>query len=212
VLILSGDRDLRTPTASALAMATRFRHANVLIVPGVGHSVLTADYTNCASDAVATWIAGGTPPSRCTRVPLLEDPIPGFAPSVRALAPRGGKGLPGRTLNAAGRTVREAGAAWTTLVGGFSQTPTAVAGPYGGTLRPTSGRPGFTLVRYSAVPGVEVSGRLELDLGIFRARIPFRFLGTVTVGGRQAAKGRLDVARGSIRGRLGGKQVRASAA
>jgi pimeloyl-ACP methyl ester carboxylesterase len=211
VLILSGDRDLRTPTASALAMAARFRHADVTIVPGVGHSVLTADYTNCASDAVATWLAGGTPPSRCNRVPLLEDPIPRFAASVRALAPRGGAGLPGRTLNAADRTVREAGASWTTLVGGFSQTPAAVAGPYGGTLRPTSGRPGFTLVRYSVVPGVEVSGRLELDLGLFRARIPFRFLGTVTVGGKQAAAGRLEVARTSVSGRLGGKRVSAPA-
>jgi pimeloyl-ACP methyl ester carboxylesterase len=209
VLILSGDRDLRTPTASALAMAARFRHADVTIVPGVGHSVLTADFTNCASDAVATWLAGGTPPLRCDRVPLLVDPIPGLASSVRALAPLGGSGLPGRTLSGAGRTVREAGAAWTTLVGGFAQAPKSVAGPYGGTLRPLTGRPGFTLVRYSSIPGLELSGRLELDLGIFRARIPFRFVGTVTVGGARVAHGRLQVGRSTISGRLGGRRVSA---
>jgi pimeloyl-ACP methyl ester carboxylesterase len=38
VLVLSGDLDANTPTASARAAAAQFRHARVIEVPGAGHT------------------------------------------------------------------------------------------------------------------------------------------------------------------------------
>jgi hypothetical protein len=209
VIVLAGDRDLRTPLAGAREVAARFTHADLTIVPGVGHSVLTADYTGCASGAVTTWLAGGTPPLQCDRVAPFVSPLAAFPRSVRALAPLGGRGLPGRTLSAVARTVREAGATWAIAATGFAKAPRSLAGPYGGLLRPSGSRPGFALLRYSVVPGVQVSGTLRLDLGVFRAVIPFRFLGSVTVTGPQAARGRLEISASSIKGRLGGRGVSA---
>jgi len=207
--MLTGDRDLRTPVANALALAPRFRNADVTIVPGVGHSVLSGDFTSCAATALGTWLAGAIPPSRCPRVAPLVAPLAAFPASVAALTPMGGRGLPGKTLNAAVRTIREAGASWTLVQAGFGSPPAGVAGPYGGVLRATSNRPGFRLIRYSAVPGVELSGTLELERGPFRAVIPFRFLGSVTVGGAKAARGRLEVESARISGRLAGRRVSA---
>ena len=37
VLVLSGDRDIRTPTAEAISIASRFPQGRVLVVPGAGH-------------------------------------------------------------------------------------------------------------------------------------------------------------------------------
>ena len=52
VLMLSGEVDLRTPNEGARSAAADWPHAQVLVVPNTGHSVLTADLTNCTSRAV----------------------------------------------------------------------------------------------------------------------------------------------------------------
>src|SRR5438094_151655 len=51
VLVLAGERDLRTPASNAAAVAARFPQGHLLTAPGVGHSVLGADFTTCSGDA-----------------------------------------------------------------------------------------------------------------------------------------------------------------
>jgi pimeloyl-ACP methyl ester carboxylesterase len=66
-LILSGADDLRTPTANASALAARIPGSRLVVVPNTGHSVLEADPTPCAHDALRELFAGTTagivPPS-----------------------------------------------------------------------------------------------------------------------------------------------------
>src|SRR5437764_807537 len=151
VLVFEGERDLRTPLSNGAALAARFPQGHLVTVPGVGHSVLGTDLTNCAPNAVKTWLSGGVPPSRCPRSPLLVNPIGGFPASVGSLGSR----TRGRTLAAVSRTVREAAASWAFALTGFGGAH-AIAGLYGGSIR-ISGTT-FALKRYSLVPGVQVSG------------------------------------------------------
>jgi pimeloyl-ACP methyl ester carboxylesterase len=209
VLVLSGSRDLRTPTSQAAAVAARFRQGRLLIVPGVGHSVLGADLTGCADNAVKTWLAGGIPPTRCKRVPAFIAPLAAFPASVAAVAPAGAPGRRGRTIVAVSRTVREAAATWGVAVTGFASAPKALAGPFGGTLR-VSGA-GFALSRYSAVPGVEVTGKLALSRPTSGSVFPLRFVGAVKVGGARAAHGTLRVGRATLAGTLDRRAVRGPA-
>ncbi|HEX6702653.1 MAG TPA: alpha/beta fold hydrolase [Gaiellaceae bacterium] len=210
VLVLSGSRDLRTPTAQAAAVAARFPQGRLLIVPGVGHSVLSADLTGCAESAVKTWLAGGTPPTRCRRSPAFVPPLAAFPASVEALKPAGATGLRGRTLAGVSRTVREAAATWALAVTGFASAPRALAGPYGGTVRVAG--ISFSLSRYSIVPGLEVTGKLDLHRPVTGSLFPLRFVGSVTVGGAKAAQGRLRIGPARLAGKLGGRAVSGPAA
>ena len=51
-LILSGADDLRTPTANAREVAAQIPGSQLLVVPEVGHSVLSSDLSGCASKAL----------------------------------------------------------------------------------------------------------------------------------------------------------------
>jgi pimeloyl-ACP methyl ester carboxylesterase len=208
VLVLAGERDLRTPASNAAAVAARFPQGRLLTVPGVGHSVLGADFSSCAENAVKIWLVGGVPPSRCPRSPMLVDPLGAFPSSFAALKPVGTGGVRGRTLAAVAKTVREAAAGWGLAVTGFTEAP-AIAGLYGGALR-TSGAT-FSLTRYSVVPGVQVSGSLQLYRPRAGLPLPARFVGSVRVGGAKAARGQLTVGRTTLRGRLAGRRVRGPA-
>src|ERR687887_2807480 len=108
VLLLAGERGLRTPASNAAAIAARFPQGRLLTVPGVGHSVLGADFTTCSGNAVKTWLNGLAPPTRCPRSPMLVNPIGAFPASFAALRPAGASGVRGRTLAAVAKTVREA--------------------------------------------------------------------------------------------------------
>src|SRR2546428_12647117 len=126
--------------------------------PGAAHGYLPADLPRSSARAVLMCLDGAEPPATCDRSPLLVAPIPPFAASVSSFSPIGRvRGLQGRTLAAVAWTLREASATWL-LAGG------ATAGVDGGTLQPQGTlRVGFVLRRYSSVPGVEVSGTLDLD-------------------------------------------------
>ena len=132
-------------------------------------------------------------------------PLAAFPASVAALAPAGAGGLRGRTIAATSRTVREAAATWGVAVTGFSSAPRSLAGPFGGTIR-ISG-PGFVLSRYSAVPGLELSGTLVIYRPTSGSTFPLRFVGSVRVGGPKAAHGRLGVGRTKLAGTLDGRAV-----
>jgi hypothetical protein len=125
VLTLSVAFDMRTPTSGAAAVVSRFPHGHLLVVPGVGHSVLTMDTSRCASHSLRDWLADKPIPDRCPRakplVPTLAAfPVdaPGHAPDVH------------RTLTIATRTLREAEATWLMVGEPGAELP----GLYGGKL------------------------------------------------------------------------------
>jgi pimeloyl-ACP methyl ester carboxylesterase len=191
VLALSGGFDMRTPTGSAVSVVSRFPQGHLLVVPGVGHSVTTADPSGCAANAVRAWFANGTiPPAACPRgKPLV--PVVGPLPAAKQPA----HVSPLATYAIAAKTLREAEATWV----GANEKP--LPGVYSGRLVP--GPRSFTLVRYSIAPGVELSGTIRLA----NADLPLLFSGTVKVGGPRAAIGILGLTEKSLRGTLGGRLV-----
>jgi pimeloyl-ACP methyl ester carboxylesterase len=195
VLALSGGYDMRTPTSSAAAVIRSFPHGKLLVVPAIGHSVVTADNSLCAIRAVRSWVTDGNVPATCQRPSFIVTPpgaYPSTAPSSRVASPRATFGL-------AGKTIREAEAMWLTTAAG-SGGP--VAGLLGGKLTPGANS-SFRLDRYSIAPGVELSGLLDAKGSGF----PLVFKGTVTVSGKNAAHGKLSLKRDVLSGTLGGVRV-----
>ncbi len=199
-LILSGDEDLRTPRADALALARRLPGAHVVEVPDSGHGTLFSDPTDCAERAVAAFV-GGLVPGDCRFHPPVA-PALALAPRRLADLRAAGRvpGRPGRTVTAVLRTLDDATDELIEQAAAGSSAPQ----PFGG-LRAGSagleGSRGLRLRAYSYVPGVSVSGLVPSRGSRF----------TLTVGGRAAARGRLLVSRAGIAGTLGGVPVRISA-
>lgn len=198
MLAVSGGLDLRTPTAGAASVVARFPQGRLLVVPGVGHSTVTADYSGCAAKAVHTWMTGGVPPSECPRTQPLIAPVPALP--VRPARPRR-PASPAATLAIVTASLKEAEAAWL-MTDGLTGSKTPVRGIYGGRLTAASGN-SFTLADYTVAHGVLLSGKIK----IAKPGPPLEFEGILTVSGRGAAGGVLGVKRGSLRGTLGGKLV-----
>jgi pimeloyl-ACP methyl ester carboxylesterase len=212
VLVLSGDRDTRTPTAGGIEVASRFKHAYVTVVPGVGHSVLGADLSGCAQSSVIGWLQGRTPPTTCPPSPPL---LPVMGPFYKTLnaAPVVGKigGKIGHTLGAVVSTLDDAADTYLFEQLGISSTaqPGLIArqGLEGGLLT-SFGSVGtfarkFTMQGYSDIPGVELNGTLS----IFPGGLPLQFQGKLTVTGDKAANGTLVLNASAITGKLGGRRV-----
>ena len=195
MLAVSGGFDMRTPTASAASVAARFPQGLVLHVPGVGHSVVTADPSFCAPLAVRTWILG-KPVTDCPRVKPYVEPVPALPP-VRSTQTLRESSL--QTITTASATVREAEAMWN--MNFPSGEAGAVAGLYGGTL--TASRDGFRLARYSIEPGVELTGTLRVT----SSTPQLQFDGVVTVGGAAAPRGGCWAWGDRLGGTLGGQIV-----
>src|SRR5581483_8106697 len=83
----SGGFDMRTPTAGAASVVARFPQGHLLVVPGVGHSTVTADPSGCAADAVRTWVLGGAVPTTCPQTKPLVAPVPTL-PAAGAARPK----------------------------------------------------------------------------------------------------------------------------
>jgi pimeloyl-ACP methyl ester carboxylesterase len=198
VLALSGGFDMRTPTAGAASIVARFPQGRLLIVPGIGHSTLTADYSGCAEVAVHTWMTGGVPANTCARPKPLVTDVPGL-PALPA-KPRHPVS-PARTLAVVTATLKEAEAAWLMTVG-LSGSTAPVAGIYGGRMIGVSGS-SFKLTRYTVAHGVAVSGTLKIQ----KQGTPLQFEGLLTVSGPGGAGGILGLKGASLRGTLGGKLV-----
>lgn len=200
VLVLAGDRDVRTPVAAGRTAAALFPHGRLLVAPGVGHTVI--GLSPCVDNAVRTWIRGGDLPTRCPRVASTIRPAPLLPASVAVTTPLGAsRDLVGRTLGATVATLRHAEAAWlTNYPSGW------VVGLHGGLLDGEY----FDVFRYSAysdIPGLAVSGRLGFAGSKSGTLIPGSESGIVQVGGRNAAPGFLQVGRHRIFGLLGGRHV-----
>jgi hypothetical protein len=192
VLAVNGGFDMRTPAASARAVVSRFPQGRLLVLHGVGHSVLGADPSFCSARAVRSWILG-TAFGDCARPAPFLRPISAYpaAKRTRVATPR-------ETLALARKTIEEAQAIWLMAVSNGS----SVAGLYGGKVTGSGDRE-FTLTRYSITPGVEVSGRIRFtEFGP-----PLEFDGLVEVTGRLAATGLLGLQGTRLSGTLGGVLV-----
>jgi pimeloyl-ACP methyl ester carboxylesterase len=205
-LILSGESDLRTPTADARLLAAQIPGAHLLVVPYAGHSVLTNEPSSCGSDALQALFDGHPirPCSPMPRPPLLKlPPLP--PPRLAAVAPsRGYGGLPGRTLHAVSLTFGDLSRQ--VLLGLLESLSAASASSHlalsGGGLRAGSYQlrdQTIVVHGYSYVPGVTVSGTIS------SGRVG------VGIGGPAGAHGYLrGSGRGALAGTLGGVRVRLS--
>jgi hypothetical protein len=193
MLGISGSFDMRTPTPGAQSVVSRFPHGQLLIVPGVGHSTVTADPSGCAVNAVRTWITTGTAPASCPVTPPLVVPVPPLpAPSKHVLSAKA-------TYAAVRASVGDAQALWL-MTAGISGTVT-VPGVFGG--RMLEAARSFKLVNYTVTKGVTVSGTVTFK----QFGPPLVFQGAITVGGTLAQHGVLGLNGASLRGTLGGRTV-----
>jgi pimeloyl-ACP methyl ester carboxylesterase len=197
-LILSGADDLRTPTGDARELAAAIPGSHLLLVPGVGHSVLSADQSGCAARAMQALFAG-KPIAGCpeARLPALLRPTP-VPPARLADVPpaQGNHGRPGRTLQAVVLTLADLSRQLSLQLLAQSSLGSA---DVGGLRAGWAGAgPGALLLHgYSYVPGVIVSGKLGSDSLQLR------------VGGAAAAPGALHLGPGPrLVGTLGGQRVR----
>jgi pimeloyl-ACP methyl ester carboxylesterase len=179
VLAVSGTFDMRTPTANSASIIAQFPHGHLLVVPGIGHSVLTTDPSSCTGNAVRAWLNGLTVPDRCPRVRPYLAAVPRVPVSLAAAHPaRGTSGLHGRTLSVVETTVQDAFASEVTA-------GTAVAGLASGTA---TGELGVLVLRgYGDVPGVAVTG--FLDVKPAKSGPVVVLTGSVKVSGTKAAHG-----------------------
>jgi pimeloyl-ACP methyl ester carboxylesterase len=200
VLAVNGGFDLRTPTANAIAVISQFPQGQLVTVPGVGHSVSSADFSGCAAEAIRRWILGTIGAFRQASCPR----VPPAAKILGAFPHRPAKATAKTTLAAASKTVREAQATWLQIV--LSPASFAPRGLYGGKLMLAKAAFSFTLSGYSAVPGVAVTGKVDFVPG----GLPFQYKGTVRVSGPAALAGTLKFSNDSISGKLGGRPVKGS--
>ena len=195
MIAINGGFDMRTPAQNALDVVDQFPQGKLLIVNGVGHSVIGADVSTCSWGYVRQWILGTlNAPDRaeCTqRVLPIAKVVTAFPPRPRRTTPQ--------TLSTVGKTLREAEATFWFGAGRFT-----ARGLNGGKLVNANSGNGFTVTRYSLAPGVQISGKVTLvDIGP-----PSRFRGTVRVTGPAAVAGTLTITKtGKISGRLGGRPV-----
>lgn len=197
VLALSGGFDMRTPTAGAQSVIAQFPQGKLVVVPGIGHSVVTADPSGCAALAVHDWMINTSSNDACSRPPFLVAPL-GALPKAPAKSRRA---TPAATFALASKTIAEAEAAW--LMQASGDSPIAVPGLTSGRLVAV-GSDGFRLVGYGLVRGVTVSGTVKLAE---RSGVTLKFQGLLRVGGASASRGTLQLLASGLHGTLGGRSV-----
>jgi pimeloyl-ACP methyl ester carboxylesterase len=192
-LVLSGGGDLRTPLEDAKATAARLPLTpQIVVVPWVGHSVLTSELAqeSCAAHALAAFFAGAVIPGCTTqKAPIsLARRAPNGLSSQRTFGTLTGR--LGRTVGAAIDTLTDVRreVLYETMEG---ETPTRVGGLRGGFATVSS--TGVQLRRVRYVPGVEVSGSApEGGTTTLHVRGGGALRGTVTVSADlQRVSGRL---------------------
>jgi pimeloyl-ACP methyl ester carboxylesterase len=199
-LILSGEQDLRTPTANARQVAALIPDAQLEVVPFTGHSVVGSDLTGCAAKALEAFFGGATvEPCTATADPLKPTPV--TPTSLAAIhPPKGLPGKPGRTLVAVLDTLLDLNRqviAATLQADAQLPSGSSFGGLRGGFARLTSSA--ATLKNFSFVPGVRLSGHFPVHDG--------RLLtSTLHVTGATGADGTLRIGTSStrVRGTLGG--------
>ena len=207
VLMLSGQMDLRTPNETARSAAADWPHAQVLTVPNTGHSVLTADFSNCATQAARRFLRGQAVAARCRSGASLFFALPPAPLSLNELRPaRGVPGVRGRAVNAVELTLFDVTVEYLSGVLSGQTLDLRGGGLRGGrwTLNLNARKPVLRLRGVEYMPGVLVSGEVR-RLGSRREHSILR------VYGPRTPDGVLVIGRKRIAGRLGGKVVAAPA-
>ncbi len=200
-LILSGRDDTRTPLEDAQRIASSYPNVRVLAVPDTGHSVLRNDFSGCATDGLAAFLAGGEPVP-CEQRTGAKAPKPLLAAVAYRAATSGGL----RAVLAKGRPGHTAAAVLVTLEGVFHDAAaeairtglprrTKVEGLRSGSL--VLSRSGIELHAAEWVTGVRVTGSVS-----------YKGTGRISVSGPAAAAGSLRLRKGKVDGQLGGKRVK----
>jgi pimeloyl-ACP methyl ester carboxylesterase len=208
-LILSGADDLRTPTANAREVAAQIPGSHLLVVPNVGHSVLSDDLTDCSRDALLALFAGTQiEPCAAALPPPLLRPTPLPPRRLSEVAPaRGSRGKPGRTLAAVALTLgdfdRRLELQALSQLGSSGQEPASldVGGLRAGWAGLAAGNK-LVLHSYSYVPGVTISGEITPE------RIELRVGGAAAAHGTLLADPRSVGAHKTLTGVLEGQAVR----
>jgi hypothetical protein len=198
-LLLNGRWDSLTPMETSDGIAALLPRAVRLNVANLGHGVTVLP---CARRALARFMTDRSIARACARNDAFL-PVSGIAPRRFAGVPAasGTRGRVGRTLGAVAATLRDLPVA--VMLG----TPTREQVRFGG-LRAGRGTFGFRrgrvrLDRLSYVPGVELSGA-GVAPGLTARRM------RIVVSGPAAAHGSLTLRGRALRGRLGGRRVRAT--
>jgi len=205
VLMLSGQMDLRTPVESARSAAADWPHAQVLTIPGTGHSTLTADLSRCTRNAAARFFRGQSVPARCQRGAALVFPFPPPPLSLGDLrAVKGVPGTRGRAISAAQLTLFDVTVELLSTVLAAPDLALRGGGLRGGhwTVDLDEERPVLRLYGVEYLPGVRVSGAVR-GIGMRRERSDLR------LSGPRTPDGVLRIERNWITGRLDGKPIRA---
>ncbi len=211
-LILSGEQDLRTPTADARRVAALIPDAQLLVVPFTGHSVLGSDLSDCSSLAVKAFFAGGVGGGQiqpCTTATDLFAPTP-VTPTKLAYVhpPATFGGRPGRTLVAVLDTLvdlnRQVIAA-TLQADAELPSGSSFGGLHGGYAKLTASK--AILRDLSFVPGVQLTATFPVRNGELQAT-------NIRVSGTEAAPGTVRFGGGSTRvtGTLAGRGFNVSIA
>ncbi len=204
-LILSGEQDLRTPTADARSVAARIPDAQLLLVPFTGHSVIGSDLSDCASLAVSAFFAGGVDGGQiqpCAPSANQFSPTPITPTSLAHVRPPYGlSGHPGRTLVAVLDTLidlnRQVIAA-TLQADQKLPSGSSFGGLRGGYAKLTSSA--AVLHDFSFVPGVQLSATFPVKDGELQTT-------DIRISGVDASRGIVRFGSGTenITGQLGGK-------
>ena len=198
-LLLSGAQDLRTPTSNAESVAAKIPDAQLLVVPYTGHSVIGSDVSHCAREAVAAFFTSqrvmpcGTSTNPFKPTPVTPTVLGSVAPA------RGLHGRPGRTLTAVLDTIVDLERQ---LLGATLQAETRLpSGSSFGGLRggyAKLGHSSLSLDRFSFIPGVELSGTLNIQHETIATS-------SIQIAGSSAAHGTVRIESGQrAAGRLGG--------
>lgn len=201
-LILSGEQDLRTPTTNARTIAAQISDAQLLVVPFTGHSVLGADFSGCAEQAVATFFANA-PVQPCTSTKDIFAPTP-LTPTKLAYvhSPPGLGGKPGRTLTAVLDTIvdlsRQVNGA-TLQTQGQLPSGSSFGGLHGGYAKLDPSMVSLRNLVY--ITGVQLSGTIPVKDGALQTA-------TLHITGAEASAGTVRVGSASkqVIGVLGGKR------
>jgi pimeloyl-ACP methyl ester carboxylesterase len=199
-ILLDGGQDLRTPVASAQAVAARIPGAALVVAPGAGHSLLYQ--YSCAQVQMRNLLYGRrVSTAACNREAPVPRPIPVPPANLSAVSPSGARGTAGRVANAARYAVQDGVLAMDAASeAGLPALPGLRAGV--ARSRDLLGA-AISYSRFSAVRGVGITGTLR-----FNGRT---FQGTLRVNGPGAWDGTLYLARGGERaytGSIGGVPVR----
>ena len=186
---------MRTPTDGAAIVVARFPQGQLLVVPGVGHDTIDADFSGCAAQRRPLVDARR---DRRRHVPAHAAACPAIAcPSRRRARKPATPPRRAATYSIATKTIADARGD----VAGSASRASAVPGVFGGKLTP--GQRQFTLTRYAFAPRRDLSGSSSSPT----TRFPLSFQGTLTVDRPTAATGLLGLKGTSLRGTLGGRIV-----